>query len=170
MNLLFAFLFSVLFAPVNDYTVLADQAKIGFTIKNAGFKVNGSMKGLDGDISFNPDALDQSKISLSVATATIDTDNKTRDKHLRAEDYFEVEKYPNITFTSTSIKKSGNGYLVKGTFKVKNTAKDVEIPFTFQQNVFKGSFSINRIEYGVGKKSWIMDKTVNITFQIPVSG
>ena len=170
MNLLFAFLFSVLFTPVNDYTVLADQAKIGFTIKNAGFKVNGSMKGLDGSISFNPNVLDQSKISLSVATATVDTDNKTRDKHLRAEDYFEVEKYPNITFTSTSIKKSASGYLVKGTFKVKNTAKEVEIPFTFQQNVFKGSFSINRIEYGVGKKSWIMDKTVNITFQIPVQG
>ena len=170
MNLLFAFLFSVLFAPVNDYTVLADQAKIGFTIKNAGFKVNGSMKGLKGDIKFSPDDLGLCAISLSVSTASVDTDNKTRDKHLRGEDYFEVEKYPTITFTSTSVKKSGNGYLVKGTFKVKNTTKEVEIPFTFQQNVFKGSFSINRIEYGVGKKSWIMDKTVNITFQIPVEG
>ena len=170
MNLLFAFLFSVLFAPVNDYTVLADQAKVGFTIKNAGFKVNGSMKGLKGDIKFSPDDLGLCAISLSVSTASVDTDNKTRDKHLRGEDYFEVEKYPTITFTSTSVKKSGNGYLVKGTFKVKNTTKEVEIPFTFQQNVFKGSFSINRIEYGVGKKSWIMDKTVNITFQIPVEG
>ncbi|MEM9933154.1 MAG: YceI family protein [Bacteroidota bacterium] len=168
MNVFFALILSLLVMPTNDYTVLSDQAQIGFTIKNAGFTVDGKMTDLKGNISFNSADMSSSKISLSVAVNTIDTGNKTRDKHLRAEDYFDVETYPRITFTSTGISKAANGYLVKGRFQIKETTKEVEIPFTFSQNVFKGEFSINRVDYGVGKKSWILDKTVTISFSIPV--
>ncbi|MCB0837287.1 MAG: YceI family protein, partial [Bacteroidetes bacterium] len=76
---------------------------------------------------------------------------------------------PKISFVSSSISKTSKGFSVTGKFTIKDVTKTVTIPFTFENQTFKGSLTIDRMDYHVGKNSWIMGDEVNIVFEIPVS-
>jgi polyisoprenoid-binding protein YceI len=139
---------------------------IGFVIKNAGFNVDGSFKGLTYKLKFD-DGGANDVINASVDASTINTNNGARDKHLRKSDYFDVEKYPKISLKSVSFTKLSTGKY-KGTFKltIKATTKTVEIPFTFNKGAFEGEVEINRLDYGVGESSWVLSNTVKIKVKI----
>ena len=72
------------------------KSAITFQIKNLGINVGGSFNGLKADINFDPSHLDSSSIEASVESNTVNTDNESRDRHLKSEDYFDVDKYPEI--------------------------------------------------------------------------
>lgn len=154
-------------API-AYKINSEQAKVGFIIKNAGLNVDGEFTGLKGSISFDTENLSASKIEATVPVKTVATGIKKRDESLRSEDYFEVDTYPTISFSSTKITATDKGYMVVGNFKIKKTTKSVSIPFTFSNNKFVGKFTIDRRDYGVGGNSWIMGDKVKISFEIPV--
>jgi polyisoprenoid-binding protein YceI len=152
---------------------LATGSSVTFVIKNAGIKVDGKLEGLQATINFDSQNLTTSSIEASVETQTINTDNKSRDGHLRKEDYFDVAKFPKMTIKSMSFTKDGNnGNSYKGKFKltIKGVTKDVEIPFSYTENgnaaTFKGSFTINRLDYKVGGNSWVMADNVIISLNI----
>ncbi|TAG92192.1 MAG: YceI family protein, partial [Bacteroidetes bacterium] len=96
-----------------------------------------------------------------------------RDRHLKKDDYFDVEKYPNITMKSISFSKINNENY-KGVFKltIKNVTKTIEIPFSFKKNgksgMFDTSFVINRLDYGIGESSWVLGNNVTIKMSIQV--
>ncbi|MCZ8285049.1 MAG: YceI family protein, partial [Bacteroidia bacterium] len=81
------------------------NSKVGFKIKNAGLTVDGSFKGLEADIAFDPAKAYGNKIEASVDVKTINTSSNTRDKHLKKEEYFDAEKFPKITMKSSSFSK-----------------------------------------------------------------
>ena len=139
---------------------------VGFVIKNAGFNVDGSLKGLVYKINFD-DGGANNVIEASVDATTISTNNNARDKHLRKSDYFDVEKYPKLSLKSVSFTKISAGKY-KGTFKltIKATTKTVEIPFTFNKGSFEADFTINRLDYGVGESSWVLSNDVKIKLKI----
>lgn len=163
----FLFGFQTAINPI-DYKINSSAAKVSFIIKNAGLNVDGEFSGLSGSINFDKENPSASKIEVSIPVKSIDTGINKRDNHLRSEDYFEVEKYPNISFVSTNISASKEGFTVTGNFSIKATTKSVSIPFTFSNNVFVGKFNIDRRDYGVGGNSWIMGDKVKISFEIPV--
>lgn len=176
-KILITFCLNLLFFSVMAQTEwkLATGSTVTFVIKNAGIKVDGKLEGLQATIKFDSQNLATSSIEASVETQTINTDNKTRDGHLRKEDYFDVAKYPKITIQSVSFSKDGNnGNTYKGKFKltIKGVTKEIEIPFSFSENgnsaTFKGSFTINRLDYKVGGNSWVMADNVIISFKILV--
>jgi polyisoprenoid-binding protein YceI len=139
---------------------------VGFVIKNAGFNVDGSLKGLVYKIKFDDGGADD-VISASVDASTINTNNTARDKHLRKSDYFDVENYSKISLKSVSFTKISAGKY-KGTFKltIKATTKTVEFPFTFSKGTFEGELTINRLDYGVGESSWVMSNEVKIQVKL----
>lgn len=145
-------------------------ASISFKIKNFGVNVNGSFKGFKGQLLFDPNALAASSLTGSVDAATIDTDNATRDKHLKSDDYFDVEKYPLIEVKSRSIFKKGNDYVGLFNITIKGKTQQEEIPFSFSENggtaTFEGSFTINRRNYRVGKYSLILSDNVTVSIVI----
>jgi polyisoprenoid-binding protein YceI len=149
---------------------LATGSTVTFVIKNAGLKVDGKLEGLQTTIKFDSQNLVTSSIEASVETQTINTDNKSRDGHLRKEDYFDVAKYPKMSIKSVSFSKDGNNY--KGKFKltIKGVTKEIEIPFSYIENgnsaTLKGSFTINRLDYTVGGSSWVMADNVIISLNI----
>lgn len=170
---LFYALFLLLMAQIGlSQSFIKDKSQVTFKIKNAGFWVNGSFSDFDMQTQFNPQALENSQISGTLAVQSIATNNKKRDEHLRSEDYFEAEKFPKITLTSSQISKEGDGYLWKGKLKIKETEKSVQIPFKLEEKsdhlLLKGDFIINRIEYGVGGKSWLMNQKVYIQLQCAI--
>ena len=152
-----------------SWKINSAEAKVTFVIKNAGLNVEGGFSGLTGSVNFDPANPSSGKITASIATNTINTGINMRDKDLRTHHYLDVEKYPKISFTSTSISKTSNGYSATGKFTIKDVTKTVTIPFTFDNNVFKGKITIDRRDYHVGKNSWIMGDDVKISFEIPVS-
>ncbi|WP_338768166.1 YceI family protein [Bernardetia sp. ABR2-2B] len=148
-------------------------SSVTFKIKNAGIGVDGSFKGFQGTVDFNPDDLASSKFDVSVESKTVDTDNNTRDNHLREEEYFGVEKHPKISMKSTKIEKVSDGKY-KATFNLtlKGKTKAVSFPFSYDKTTtgykLKGSFEIDRRDYGVGGSSWILSDDVKVYIDLEV--
>jgi polyisoprenoid-binding protein YceI len=143
------------------------RSAITFKIKNMGIGTGGSVSSLQADVNFNPADPSSSTIEASVDAGSINTDNSSRDEHLRSEDYFDVARYPKITLKSVSFKHiSGNSYTGQFNLTIKGKTKPVEIPFTYTQTgntaVFKGSFKLNRLDYGVGSSSMILANEVTV--------
>ena len=147
------------------------NSKITFKIKNAGLTVDGSFKGLEANIHFDPAKAYGNKIEASIDVKTINTSIDARDKHLKKEEYFDADKFPRISMTATSFSKGDDGKF-KGFFNVtiKGNTKTVPVIFTFTETngkaTFMGTFKINRLDFKVGESSWVMSDDVNITIVV----
>ena len=165
-------LFCVVTAFGQNYTPTDAGSKVRFVIKNFGINTGGTFEGLAGSIIFDPANLAGAGFNVSVDAKSVDTDLEARDNHLRKEEYFDVEKYPKITFRSTKITTTNKeGYLFMfGVITIKNISK--EISFPFQQTskdggvLFEGEFKLNRRDFGVGGKSFSMSDELNVELSI----
>lgn len=152
---------------------LVNSAAIKFKIKNAGFNVDGTLSGFTAKIIFDPIKAYGNSIEATVDSKSINTGNNTRDGHLKKTEYFDVSAFPSITLKSNLFSKEVNGSY-KGYFKLKlkGKTKDITIPFTFIEKegkaTFKGSFTINRLDYGVGTSSIIMADNINVSVEVNV--
>jgi len=138
-----------------------------------GIGVNGVIGGLQANVQFNPANLASSNIEASVDVNTINTDNSSRDDHLKSDEFFDAAHFPKIAIKSVSFKhKSGNNYTGQFNLTIKGKTKLLEIPFTITEKgnalAFKGSFKLNRLDYGIGESSMILsdDVTVNIDAEV----
>jgi polyisoprenoid-binding protein YceI len=143
------------------------KAGVTYQVKNMGFTTSGLFSGFVGDIKFDKAHLAASSIEASVETKTINSDDDARDEHLRKEDFFDVAHYPKIIMKSVSFQqKGGNNYLGKFELSIKGKTKLVDFPFTYVQTgttgVFKGSFKINRLDFGIGDSSLTLSNEVTI--------
>lgn len=148
------------------------ESKVNFTIKNFGLNVDGNFSGLKGTIVFDQNSIDKTQINLSVNTNSVNTNNKDRDKHLKKVNYFDAEKFPQISFTSTSIKKKIgiNKFSIKGNLTIKGITKAVEfdaiISLKESTLTIKGSLQLNRRTFNVGERSMILSDNVKLDFLI----
>lgn len=144
-----------------------DSARVVFHISNAGLDVEGSIAGITGTIKFSQNKLDKSFFAAEAKTETIQTGIKLRDRHLKKPDYFDTEKFPTIKIESKKIAKSKDGFDAFCTMTMKGQTKEIIIPFTFNKTnkkaEFKGAFSVNRLNFGLGEKSIILSETVDLT-------
>jgi polyisoprenoid-binding protein YceI len=127
------------------YILNKQHTKIGFSI---GHMVVSSTDGIftafDGKLLFNPQSPEKSGVSVAVSTASIDTDEKARDEHLRTADFFDVEKYPTATFQSTGIKlKSDNAGEVTGILTIHGIQK----PVTFDVSLHRQGGNADTLEF-----------------------
>ncbi len=172
VKVLFSFLLFACISKAQNFTPVDASSKIHFVIKNFGVKTGGDFTGLKGTIVFNPKNLIASSYNVSINAATVDTDNSTRDKHLRKAEYFDVEKFPLITYVSTKITESSiaGRYFVIGNLTIKGVTKVVQFGFSATPNdkgyVFKGEFEINRRDYGVGGSSMSMSDKLKVSLDI----
>ncbi|MDP5172138.1 MAG: YceI family protein [Bacteroidia bacterium] len=168
---IFSFLFLALTISLQaQESRQVNQASVSFFIKNAGIEVDGSMKGFSATIRFSPDALATSFINAELQATTLNTGISSRDEHLKNKDYFNVAQYPKIVMESTGFRASGEGFI--GTFRLtmKGTTRVVELPFRVTKSgggsVFQGTFTIDRLDYGIGESSWILSDEVRIEVRV----
>ncbi len=172
LKLITAFLLIVNTIKAQTFTTSDDGSKVHFMIKNFGIKVGGDFKGLKGTIIFNPKALASSSFNVSVDSKTIDTDNGSRDGHLRKDEYFSVEKFTKLTFVSTKVTESSTAgrFFITGNLTIKGVSKVVEFGFsatpTATGYLFNGVFEINRRDFGVGGSSSILADKLKVTLDI----
>ncbi|MEY4351205.1 MAG: hypothetical protein RL078_1272 [Bacteroidota bacterium] len=157
------------------FTSSAQQYKIaeGFKVAFTNPDVSGNFDELTStSLVFNEANLAQSKLSFKIKVASINTGNGLQNKHARAEEWFDAEKYPYIEFNSSKIEKTAEGYKATGKLQIKGETKEITIPFTFTKKGSKGTFiakfSVNRNDFGVGKKNAGVADNIKITATIPV--
>jgi polyisoprenoid-binding protein YceI len=154
------------------YIPIDQGSKVGFEIKNFGLTTYGTFSGLKGSIEFNPKTLNTSQINVTVNTASVNTGNKSRDKHLREDDYFDVEKYPIISFVSTKIieNKLLGHFSVTGNLIIKGNTKSIQFELTALEStqgyIFKGNFNINRRNFKVGSNSMTLSDDLKVTLNV----
>ena len=167
--LFFVFIVASAFAILQLKPVDSENA-VTFVIKNLGINTKGELSGLKGTIEWNEESPTDSKFAVTAAANSINTGIDTRDNHLKKEEYFDVEHYPEIKIVSNSIAKTDNGFTMNGTLTIKNISKSIVFPFTAEKKadgyVFGGKFTINRRDFGVGGNSVTMSDNVEVTLNI----
>ena len=137
------------------------HSEIGFKVKHMMFtNVSGKFNAFEATVTNEDDNFETSKISFSADVASIDTNSTDRDNHLRSADFFEVEKFPKLTFVSTGVKKTGEGsYVVSGDFTIKDVTKTIDLdveysglmkdPWGNTRTGFVITGKINRKDFGL---------------------
>ena len=168
---LFVFLILSCHYGFAQYHTVASESAVSFSLKNFGFKTGGTLGAPEGDIVFNPDDLTKSSFRVTIKAESVNTNNESRDEHLKEETYFDVKNYPLIRFVSSSVTETDKkgAYQTQGTLTIKNKSKEITLPFTAEKKgmgwLFSGSFKINRKDYGVGGSSTLSDE---VTIEIKV--
>ena len=137
------------------------HSSLNFNILHSGISlVNGKFLEYTGDLTIDGEAIESSNIDFTVKVKSIDTNVEMRDKHLRGADFFEVEKYPDMTFKSTKMLATGkpNYYLLYGKLTIKDVTKDVIFDVHFGGTVksddgekvgVKAKTTINRFNFNI---------------------
>jgi polyisoprenoid-binding protein YceI len=143
------------------YTFDKNHTFISFKARHMGLiDVPGFFRDISGTINYDAKDVTRSTVEFTAKTASIDTGVAARDNHLRSADFFEVEKYPEITFKSTGVAKQGDQWSVTGTFTMKGVTKTISFPFNIagflpadQRNGGRmgvtAATTLNRREYGI---------------------
>lgn len=173
-NIFYALMAVVVFLTSATYSVNVQDFKIkeGYSIDFKSKDPSGSFN-MKGSIKFDEDDLVNSKFDLVFPVATISTGNGMKNKKAQTSEWFNAAKYPDITFNSTKIEKSGNDYVVTGNLKMKGVSKEKKVPMKVTKSggdlIFSGVFTVNRVDYKVGKPSEAVPNIMNISYSIPVT-
>jgi len=143
------------------YTLDASHSRIGFAARHAMVtKVRGAFNEFEGSGYFDAEQPERSSVELTIQAASIDTGNADRDGHLRSNDFFAMDEYPEITFVSTAVEQTGDDeYRVTGDLTIKGVTKSVSVdfelagaavdPFGNHRIGLEGKTTINRKDFGV---------------------
>jgi polyisoprenoid-binding protein YceI len=151
---------SSLALAADAYKIDGAHSSANFTVKHMGIStVHGRFTDVSGTILYDEKSPENSSVTAVIKTASVNTDNATRDKHLNTADFFDTAKYPEIKFQSTSVRKvGGDKYVAVGNLTMKDVTKQVEIPFTLAAGKgakgeprlgVEGSLGIDRFDYHV---------------------
>lgn len=159
---------------------------VGFSVGHILAPVQGVFNKFSGDILFDPDDLEGSRVEVAIEVDSLDTRNEKRDAHLKSGDFFAAAQYPRMVFKSSRIMAMGQGrYLARGDLTIKDVTKQIDLPFTFlgrmpnpmnsSQEVvgFTVRYTIDRLEYGVGEGHFyrlgMADKDVDLIIDLELT-
>jgi polyisoprenoid-binding protein YceI len=134
------------------------HSSIGFSVRHRVVsKVRGTFKTFSGAIVVAEDGTPS--VTAEIAVDSVDTGNEQRDAHVRAADFFDVEKFPTATFVSTGVRADGDDYVLDGEFTLKGITKPIELKLEFngvnpgmghgEVAGFEASVVLSRKEFGI---------------------
>jgi len=169
-------------AETETFTFDKNHTLVGFRIRHVVSKVEGRFKDYEGVIQLDRQTPASSKVDLTIQAASIDTGTPDRDNHLRSADFFDVAKFPTITFKSTKVEPKGkDDFVVTGDFTMHGVTKSIEVPvksngFARAGKTEKAGFEIaltlNRKDYGltwnraIDQGGMLLGDDVEITVQV----
>ncbi len=148
-------------AQVKDYRIESTHSEADFAVKHLGIStVHGSFHTVTGVVKFDPNNLAASSVDATIAVSGVDTGEPKRDEHLKSDSFFEVSKFPTITFKSTSVKAVGDHYALTGDLTMHGVTKSVvlnlEAPSKEQIGMdkrphrgFTATTTLNRNDFGL---------------------
>lgn len=159
LNVLMAFLFIAGVASAQTtWKIDKGHSKVGFSVTHMVVaETEGKFDDFEGSIVSKADDFNGAEVSFTAKVASINTESERRDGHLKSPDFFDAEKFPEISFKGTIVKDGGK-YKLKGDFTMKGVTKKVEFDITYGGKIntgrgekagFKLNGTINRQEYGL---------------------
>ena len=144
----------------DTYVVDKGHSEATFQVRHMVSKVRGRFGDFEGQIRIEPGKPAASSVEFTVRTASLNSDNPDRDKHLKSADFFDVDTYPTLTFKSTRIApQSGDSYDVTGLLTMRGISKQVTLPVTLlgfvkdpwggERAGFETSVTLNRKDFGM---------------------
>lgn len=156
-------------AATTRYEIDSAHSNIGFSIPIAGglSHVRGKFNDFTAAIVYDDKDVTKSSVKAVIKAASIDTGIERRDAHLRNPDFFDAEKYPDITFESTRVEKKGKDFIAHGTFTMHGVSKELALPFTV--NGVKKDEKTGKTTLGVTARASINRRDFGIAFARPDS-
>ena len=151
-------------AQTSSWSIDPAHSSVGFQIKHLGVStVRGSITGAKGTVQLDEKDVTKSSVNATVETETVSTSNDARDKHLKSPDFFDVSKYPQISFKSSSLSNAGGKLQMTGDLTLNGVTKpvtlDVDGPAPPQKGMggkivsgFSATGTIKRADYNFGAK------------------
>lgn len=145
------------------WNVDKNHSQVLFSVNHMVFsEVTGSFRDFDATFVSAKDDFTDAKVTATIKTASIDTQNERRDNHLKSNDFLNAEKFPEIKFTSTKVEKTGKDtYRITGDLTIRDVTKPVVLEATYRGMIddpwgnkrigFKATTVVNRFDFGV---SW----------------
>ncbi len=142
------------------YQIDPAHSEVAFQVRHLLSKVRGRFSVFSGTVEFDESAPTSAKVTVEIDAASIDTRTADRDTHLRSEDFFFVERFPTLTFTSTSvIPRGADAFDVAGQLTIRGISQDVVLPVDFlgkakdpwgnDKIAFETELTINRKDFGL---------------------
>ncbi len=161
----------------DEYKIDPNHSSVNFSVTHLMVStVNGRFTTFEGKILYDGKDVTKSSVNVDIKTASVNTDNTSRDNDLRSAGFFDAEKFPDITFQSKSVEKKGNDYVAHGTLTIKGVAKDVDLPFELKGPADAGkmgkvmgahaSLTVNRQDFGVSKGGGMVGSEVKIDLNV----
>jgi polyisoprenoid-binding protein YceI len=162
------------------------HSAIGFKVRHFFTPVRGEFQSYDIQLRYDPERPERSSVWVEIDVSSVNTDNQRRDNHLRTPDWFEAERWPLITFQSTSVRQVSDNQLVAvGDLTIKDVTRSVELPITVlgvmdlppemqdrmgtsQIGSFAAILTIDRRDFGVGTGSWAETAIVGADVEIEI--
>jgi polyisoprenoid-binding protein YceI len=147
-------------AAVRTLDIDRSHSEVAFQVRHLLSKVRGRFEDFTGTIRFDEANPQHSDVNVFIQAASIATGDADRDKHLRSADFFDVERYPTITFTSTSVThRGGDAYDVVGDLTIHGVTKQVTLPASYlgkaqdpwgnEKAAFEAELTLNRKDFGL---------------------
>jgi polyisoprenoid-binding protein YceI len=144
-----------------SYQIDSSHSNVEFSIRHLVIaKVRGRFTQVTGTLELDDTDITRSKVTAEIAAASITTAEEKRDAHLRSADFFDVENYPLITFTSTRIEQDGEDLRLTGDVTIHGVTKPITLaveqlgaakdPWGNQRLAFAARGSLDRKEFGLG--------------------
>lgn len=154
---------------------------IGFKVKHMGLiEVPGFFRDFTGSVNYDAKDTAKSTVEFTAKATSIDTGVGARDTHLRSADFFEVEKFPEVTFKSTKVERQGTNWIVTGNLTMKGVTKPVTFPFNVtgflpadQRSGGKmgitAETTLNRRDYGVNYGGNLPNGTAVLSDEVKIN-
>ena len=155
-------------SSLHAQTINTAASKASFEVSNMAFRtVKGTLNGMQGTVDFDPQYPEKATFEVCIIANSIDTKSKKRDDHLKKDDFFNILQYPKICFSSNTVQKSNTGFSTRGQLTMLGISKEIKILFTSVNNVLKGSFKLNRLDFGLGADtgSFLIGKEVTVDIE-----
>lgn len=168
---------------LSSYTIDPEHSSLYFEITHLGLtKVHGRINKFTGKVREDDKDLTKSSVELTAQMDSIDTAVAARDTHLKTADFFDVAKFPTLTFKSTKIERKGKGYILIGDLTIKDKTKSIRIPFTHHGPLSMKSMgdqpdrigaiaepiTIKRSDFGIGSQFKLPDGTEGVSDTVTV--
>jgi polyisoprenoid-binding protein YceI len=157
------------------WTVDRNHSQVSFVVRHFFTPVRGKFDSVAVTMTFDPDDPAASAVEASIVVGSVTTGNERRDNDLRSANFFEVAKYPLMTFKSSAVRVVGpDQYVAVGILTIKDVSKEVELPIRFlgRQDVptrdggtrevagFEAGLTLDRRDFGVGTGDWVRTNVV----------
>jgi polyisoprenoid-binding protein YceI len=179
-----AFIAAAAFADTQTYVVDRPHSEADFSVRHMMSKVSGKFDDFTGTINLDRANAAASSVEFTIKTASINTGDPNRDKHLRTPDFFDAEKNPEIHFKSTAMAatKTKNVYSVTGDLTMRGVTKRVTLPVEFlgfqkdpwgnERAGFQVETKLNRKDYGINwnkaldNGGWLVGDDVTVSINL----